>query len=367
MHAHADDDSELEALLLRFIERHQDGQPVSVRALTAGRPELVEPLTALVNEYLEAEHIVADAYGASNRPMPLPSFPGYDTIEALGRGGAGEVYKVRDKVLGKLFAAKILRRDTRERRIEELVRESQVNGGLKHEFIAEVISFRNGSPPFMVMELVDGKPFGQGRAAAQADVAAGLTREAALTNDLTSANAMVESVKSQLQATEQERDQLRTALSETSARLNEVNEQRAALESRVSELNALMDSQRDRLALRADASAKLVIADNRCMSAVHAAIRVREESGEWPTYSFWDFAPGARIRPTVRRKDGQVVELRATRSQAYVYAKAVDGSWSHQGVNGEQETLMDRGRLVRMKAWNLSVDANDNYIWTMCP
>jgi hypothetical protein len=38
-----------------------------------------------------------------------------------------------------------------------------------------------------------------------------------------------------------------------------------------------------------------------------------------------------------------------------------------KGVNGEQETLMDRGRLVRMKVWSLSVDAKDNYIWTMCP
>jgi hypothetical protein len=45
------------------------------------------------------------------------------------------------------------------------------------------------------------------------------------------------------------------------------------------------------------------------------------------------------------------------------------GRWQliAKGVNGEQETLMDRGRLVRMKVWSLSVDAKDNYIWTMCP
>jgi serine/threonine protein kinase len=51
-------------------------------------------------------------HGASNNPSPadgLRDLPGYETIDVIGNGGFGQVYKVRDLRMKRIAAAKSLR------------------------------------------------------------------------------------------------------------------------------------------------------------------------------------------------------------------------------------------------------------------
>ena len=78
------------------------GERLPLESLCADRPELVGPLRALVDRYLSLttslDRRVADrpAPDLQAAPPPLPAFEGFQTIERLGGGGMGEVFKLKD-------------------------------------------------------------------------------------------------------------------------------------------------------------------------------------------------------------------------------------------------------------------------------
>ncbi len=93
---------------------------------------------------------------------PAPS-ERYERGERIAAGGMGEVWKARDTVLGREVAVKILKREYAEdptfrARFEAEARHA---AGLHHPGIASVFDYgllQEGNTPYLVMELVDGKP-----------------------------------------------------------------------------------------------------------------------------------------------------------------------------------------------------------------
>ncbi len=90
-----------------------------------------------------------------------PDFDGrFDQIELLGEGGMGLVYKVRDPVLDKLFAVKLLRssltRDTQA--LKRFEKEAASAVGFDHPCLVAVYEtglLKDGTP-FILMDYVDG-------------------------------------------------------------------------------------------------------------------------------------------------------------------------------------------------------------------
>ena len=161
---------ELEARLAQFVEHHVlRGERLPVGDLCAGRPDLEQRLAALIQRYLS---LTASLDSPGDMPLPspvergpLPSFDGFETIERIGAGGMGEVYKLRDRRLDRIVAAKVIRRD-RNTALKPTV------GGFLHEAralalfsdrrIVQIFEARlDADPPVLIMEFVDGFELGR--------------------------------------------------------------------------------------------------------------------------------------------------------------------------------------------------------------
>ena len=84
----------------------------------------------------------------------------YEVVEAIGKGGMGEVYRARDTKLGREVAIKVLPEEfSRDRdRLERFEREAKLLAQLNHANIATLhgLEESNGQQ-FLVMELVPGE------------------------------------------------------------------------------------------------------------------------------------------------------------------------------------------------------------------
>jgi serine/threonine protein kinase/tetratricopeptide (TPR) repeat protein len=106
------------------------------------------------------------ADGFSDRPWTPPapgdlaaSFPHFEIIELIGRGGMGAVYKARQKSLSRFVALKILnpQRAARGSFAARFSREAQALAELNHPNIVTVHDFgRAGEFYFLLMEYLDG-------------------------------------------------------------------------------------------------------------------------------------------------------------------------------------------------------------------
>lgn len=98
-----------------------------------------------------------------NTGLTADSGERYARGERIATGGMGEVWRARDTVLGREVAVKILKREFAD---DETFRarfaaEARHAAGLHHPGIAAVFDYgilREGNAPYLVMELVDGKP-----------------------------------------------------------------------------------------------------------------------------------------------------------------------------------------------------------------
>jgi serine/threonine protein kinase/tetratricopeptide (TPR) repeat protein len=89
----------------------------------------------------------------------LPTVPGFEVVEKIGRGGMGIVYKARETSLGRFVALKLLRDDHARApdRLTRFLREARTTSALNHPGICTVhaLCYHDGRP-FIVMELIEG-------------------------------------------------------------------------------------------------------------------------------------------------------------------------------------------------------------------
>jgi hypothetical protein len=161
----------LEERLARFVAHHvMHGERLPAAALCEGRPDLVVELQALIAQYLHATAALEDAVTGPSLPpaaSPLPSFEGFRTIERLGVGGMGEVYKLEDLRLGRIVAAKVVRGDRQVQiGLEDALGEARSLALFKDPRIVQIFEFRaDATPPVIIMEFVEGFQLGRvGRA-----------------------------------------------------------------------------------------------------------------------------------------------------------------------------------------------------------
>ncbi len=159
----------LEERFARFVEEFEfHGRELDPVALCEDRPDLLWSLQALIDQYFRiARRLPAidsdDAASAIATPAPLPAFAGFRTIERLGAGGMGEVYKLQDLTLDRTVAAKVLRADARvPAGLATAFGEARAMALFTDPRIVQVFEFRaEATPPVIIMEFVDGFELGR--------------------------------------------------------------------------------------------------------------------------------------------------------------------------------------------------------------
>jgi WD40 repeat protein/predicted Ser/Thr protein kinase len=118
-------------------------------------PHLAQPIADLFEVHAslnEPDWLVDDV------PAPGTSFPGYDLIRELGRGGMGVVYLARQHDSGRLVAVKLLMARAQARDSDRLRTEAEAVARLDHPNLVRLydVGTWNGRP-FFSMEYVDGQ------------------------------------------------------------------------------------------------------------------------------------------------------------------------------------------------------------------
>ena len=158
--------ADLEERLGRFIEHHvRHGERLPLERLCGDRLELVEALRPLVEQYLALTTALTGAENekspAPRAADPLPQFDGFQTIERIGAGGMGEVYKLKDLKLDRIVAGKIVRRDRRDTGLPQFLDEARAMALFSDRRIVRIFEFRAGDPALIVMEHVEGFELGR--------------------------------------------------------------------------------------------------------------------------------------------------------------------------------------------------------------
>jgi tetratricopeptide (TPR) repeat protein/predicted Ser/Thr protein kinase len=136
--------------------------------------------------------------GSAPAASPRPAHPDkYELLHLLGKGGFGEVWKARDKQLGRDVALKFLKASDPED-LKRFEREARLVAGLSHPHIAQVYEL---GPGYIEMQLIDGTTLDRAaldeRAKVRAirDAAAALDfahRQGIVHRDIKPANLMVQ-------------------------------------------------------------------------------------------------------------------------------------------------------------------------------
>lgn len=160
--------TDLEALFTRYVEAHVvRGEVLRVEELCGERVDLLKPLQSLVERYRSLTASL-DESGLAHLADPsttakLPEFEGFQTIERIGAGGMGEVYKLRDVRLNRIVAAKVLRRDARLAvGVAQFLGEARSLALFSDPRIVRIFEFRpDEERPVIIMEHVDGFELGR--------------------------------------------------------------------------------------------------------------------------------------------------------------------------------------------------------------
>jgi serine/threonine protein kinase len=158
-----------ESLFARWVEHHvRDGERLDADALCAGRPDLLPEVRALIARYMEVWDSLdglarVSGPGAAPAAAPLPQFEGFRTIERIGAGGMGEVFKLQDLKLDRIVAAKVLKGDrVRAAALAGFLAEGRAMALFKDRRIVQLHEMRDRpDPPVLIMEYVDGFELGR--------------------------------------------------------------------------------------------------------------------------------------------------------------------------------------------------------------
>ena len=169
---------DLEPLFARYVEEHVlHGRVLAAAELCGPRLDLIAPLDRLIERYQSITALLDTGLEGARRPWhgrrplppspspdtPLPQFAGFQTIERLGAGGMGEVFKLRDLTLDRIVAGKVIRRDPRAPAgVGEFLREARSMALFADRRIVRIFEFRPESdPPVIIMEHVEGFELGR--------------------------------------------------------------------------------------------------------------------------------------------------------------------------------------------------------------
>jgi serine/threonine protein kinase len=167
---------DLEPLFARYVEEHVlHGRVLAAEELCGPRLDLIAPLDRLIERYRSITSLLDtgldDGLGTTGDHLPpspspeqpLPQFAGFQTIERLGAGGMGEVFKLRDLTLDRIVAGKVIRRDPRAPAgVGEFLREARSMALFADRRIVRIFEFRPDSdPPVIIMEYVEGFELGR--------------------------------------------------------------------------------------------------------------------------------------------------------------------------------------------------------------
>jgi hypothetical protein len=149
-------------LLARYVDQHvATGVAPDLGELCRGHESLLPELRALVERYegLRESLRALDAPPGPDGQQNLPTFTGFRTLERLGRGGAGDVFKLEDETLGRVVAAKVLRPDSPLlATVADFLREARALALFDDPRVVRLLEYRPGDTPVLLMEYVDGFP-----------------------------------------------------------------------------------------------------------------------------------------------------------------------------------------------------------------
>ncbi len=145
--------------LLELMELWEQGyrqrEDRSAESLAAGDPMVVKALDELIAQkrlYARLKLPDSPAAGPVCGNEPLPSFPDHETLDKIGQGGMGAVYKARDTKLGRIVAIKTIsdRQNARGVDRERFRAEAQAIARLRHPHIIAIyaIGDHEGCPYF---------------------------------------------------------------------------------------------------------------------------------------------------------------------------------------------------------------------------
>ena len=161
---------DLEGRLAFLVEHHdRHGALPPLEAVIADRPDLAAALGALVQQYLAlSSELDTGPIGPGAAPAPaqadaMPVIKGFRTVERLGSGGMGDVYKLQDLTLDRVVAAKVLHRAQADAtRLGELLREAKSMALFSDPRIVRIFELRaDTDPPVIIMEHVEGFELGR--------------------------------------------------------------------------------------------------------------------------------------------------------------------------------------------------------------
>jgi tetratricopeptide (TPR) repeat protein len=118
---------------------------------------LVEGLRLTCHHEVKDED--AKSLAAGHAETALPSLPGVEMVEELGRGGMGVVYKVIERALGRTAALKVLATGAfaGPEELSRFLREADTLARVHHPNIVSIYRFEEGNgAPYFLMEYVSG-------------------------------------------------------------------------------------------------------------------------------------------------------------------------------------------------------------------
>ena len=170
-----DAEAVVDLIYQEYLIRRRLGEPVEdeeyVRRFPAWSDALIRqfavdeamrpagPRTVLQPDGVATGEGQAPAAPEGEQSTPLPAFDGYETIDELGRGGMGIVYKARDLRLGRIVAIKRIAESAygQPAQLQRFLAEAELVARLRHANIIAIHAIgQQGGRPFLSLEFAEG-------------------------------------------------------------------------------------------------------------------------------------------------------------------------------------------------------------------